>query len=223
MATPAFFKRILQGPNIQWAASRAISAYLSLVKLTSQIEQTRAPVEGPHILALWHGRLLLLPMLRPGPKPLVMLLSLHRDGRTLSKALAMFNILTASGSSSRGGAQGVREMIRFARDGHSLSITPDGPRGPRMQLNGSIIDLARMTGLPILPATMSARRGVNLNSWDRFLLPGLFTTVVIRWGEPIIVTSDGDPAEIGARLNSSMTAIQNEADALVGRTVIEPA
>ena len=66
-------------------------------------------------------------------KPLIALISGHRDGQIISKVGAIFGIQTAVGSSSKGGMRAAREMMRLARDGHSLFVTPDGPRGPRMQ------------------------------------------------------------------------------------------
>lgn len=222
MATPALVKRILRTNVVQWIASGGIALYFKLVQWTARIDRPPFPIEEPYILALWHGRLIMLPMFRNGEKPLIALISSHRDGLIISKTASLFGIQTAAGSSTRGGMRAVRELIRFARGGHSLFVTPDGPRGPRMRINEGILDVARLTGLPILPATMSAGRGVNLNSWDRFLLPGLFTTVVIRWGEPISIGADDDRAEAAARLEAAMTALQNEADTLAGRPLIEP-
>lgn len=222
MATPALVKRILRTNAVQWIASGGIALYFKLVQWTARIDRPPFPIAEPYILALWHGRLIMLPMFRNGEKPLIALISSHRDGLIISKTASLFGIQTAAGSSTRGGMRAVRELIRFARSGHSLFVTPDGPRGPRMRINEGILDVARLTGLPILPATMSAGRGVNLNSWDRFLLPGLFTTVVIRWGEPIAIGADDDRAEAAARLEAAMTALQNEADTLAGRPLIEP-
>lgn len=222
MATPVFVKRVLRTHPVQWIASGGIALYFKLVQWTARIDRQPFPVKEPYILALWHGRLIMLPMFRNGDKPLIALISSHRDGRIISKTASLFGIQTASGSTTRGGMRAVRELIRFAREGHSLFVTPDGPRGPRMRSSEGILDLARLTGLPILPAAMSARRGVNLNSWDRFLLPGLFTTVYIRWGKPIVVSAEDEKSQAIARLDSALIAVQNEADTLASRPLIEP-
>jgi lysophospholipid acyltransferase (LPLAT)-like uncharacterized protein len=39
-----------------------------------------------------------------------------------------------TGSSSKGGAHALREMIRLLKRGFRIGITPDGPRGPRMRV-----------------------------------------------------------------------------------------
>lgn len=222
MATPAIVKRMLRTTIVQWIISVPIAIYFHLVNRTNIVDRPPFPIPEPYILAMWHGRLVMLPMFRNGKKPLIALISGHRDGQIISKVASMFGIRTAVGSTSKGGMRAVRELIRFARAGHSLFVTPDGPRGPRMHINEGILDLARLTGLPILPTTMSARHGVNLNSWDRFFLPGFFATVVIRWGEPIYVGPDDDRTEAAARLEAALTAVQNEADTLAGRSLIEP-
>jgi len=222
MATPALVKRVLRTDFVQWIASGGIALYFKLVQWTARLDKPPFPIAEPYILALWHGRLIMLPMFRNGDKPLIALISSHRDGRVISKTASLFGIETATGSTSRGGMRAVRELIRFARDGHSLFVTPDGPRGPRMHSSEGILDLARLTGLPILPAAMSARRGINLKSWDRFLLPGFFTTVVIRWGRPITMGADDDKADVIAKLDAALIGVQNEADALTGRPPIEP-
>ncbi len=133
---------------------QALRAYV----LRLRLDRPAMPIEGPCILAIWHGRLFLVPLLKHGPKPLIALISSHRDGQLISKAAATYGVETAMGSTTRGGMRAARELIRFARAGHSLLMTPDGPRGPRMQASEGILDLARLTGLPILPVSLSASR-----------------------------------------------------------------
>lgn len=222
MATPTIIKRILRSNAAQWTISIPIALYFQMVRLTGTVDRPPFPAEAPLILALWHGRIAMSPLLHSGAKPLIALISGHRDGQIISKVARLFNILTATGSSSQGGMRAVRELVRRAQDGHSLLVTPDGPRGPRMRVDRGIVDLARLTGLPIMPAAMSARRGVAVDSWDRLLLPSFFTTIVIRWGEPIHVGVDDDAAEIAARLEAAMIDLQNLADKIAGRPLIAP-
>jgi lysophospholipid acyltransferase (LPLAT)-like uncharacterized protein len=222
MATPAFVKTIFRSHVAQWIVSGPIALYFHFVNLTGRIDRPPFPIDEPYILAMWHGRLLMLPVFRNRRKSLVALISSHRDGQIISKLGSLFNIKTVEGSSSRGGSRALRELTRFARDGHSLFVTPDGPRGPRMHANDGIIDLARLTGLPILPATMSARRAVMFDSWDRMLVPGLFTDVVIRWGAPITVGADDQKQDLLARLDAALTSVQDEADRIAGRELTAP-
>jgi lysophospholipid acyltransferase (LPLAT)-like uncharacterized protein len=218
MATPQLLKRIVASPPVQWIMSAVGAAYVLLIKWTGPTDRPAPPPGGPFIVAMWHGRLALLHHLRHSQKPLIALISTHRDGQLISKCAWWFDMRTVAGSSSRGGVQAVRELMRLARAGHSLFITPDGPRGPRMQVNEGIVDIARLSGLPILPASISTSRGKFLRTWDRFLVPLPFSRTVIRWGEPIYVTRDSATAEVTARLTASLTAVQESADRAVDRT-----
>lgn len=222
MPTPMIVKRVLRTHAAQWIISVPIAIYFHLVNRTNIVDRPPFPLKEPYILAMWHGRLVMLPMFRNGKKPLIALISGHRDGQIISKVASMFGIKTAIGSSSRGGMRAVRELIRYARNGHSLFITPDGPRGPRMHCSEGILDLARLTGLPILPGSMSARRGIVLNNWDRFLCPGFFSKVVIRWGEPVIIGADETKTAALERLDAALTKAQNDADTAAGRPLITP-
>lgn len=212
MATPKPLKRLLQSNAVQSIASVIGSAYILLVQWTGRLDRPRPPVDGPFILALWHGRLGMLQFLRTGDKPLVALISGHRDGQLISKCAAHFGIVTVTGSSSRGGLRAVRELVRLASQGHSLFVTPDGPRGPRQRVDTGIITLARLTGLPIVPAAVTNSRGFFLKTWDRFFVPGCFGRTIVRWGAPLSLGADADPDLLAQRLQAALITLQDGAD-----------
>src|SRR5262249_54926774 len=134
-----------------------------------------------------------------------------------------YNIQTVIGSTTRGGAIAIRQLIRLAHEGHCLCIMPDGPRGPRMHVSKGIIEIARLSGLPVLPAAIATSRGKELDTWDRFLVPVPFSRVDVRWGEPIVVTRDSIVAEEALRLEAALTSLQQAADRAVDRPPVEPA
>lgn len=222
MATPVFVKGVLRSQAVQSLISLIGAFYILLIRWSGRIDRPALPIKGPYILALWHGRLGMLAFLR-GETPLTALISGHRDGQLISKCAGHFDITTVTGSTSRGGMRAVRELVRLARDGHSLFITPDGPRGPRMHVNNGILDLARLTGLPILPVSIGASRGHVMQTWDRFLVPLLFSRIVIRWGEPIAVGAQSDVMETRATLESALISLQHRVDTELGRPLTEPA
>jgi lysophospholipid acyltransferase (LPLAT)-like uncharacterized protein len=215
MATPELLKRFASSPAVQWLGSGIGAAYVLLVRWTSRIDRPPPPPGGPFIIALWHGRLAMLHQLRFGDRALVALISGHRDGQLISKCAWYYGIRTVTGSTTRGGSGAIRQMIRLARQGHSLFITPDGPRGPRMRVNKGIVDIARLSGLPILPAAIGSSRRKELDTWDRFQVPKPFSRIGIRWGEPIHVARDSDAETIGARLEATLTSLQRAADQAV--------
>jgi lysophospholipid acyltransferase (LPLAT)-like uncharacterized protein len=216
VATPRVIKQILSGQAVQWLLSAAAAGYVRVVRWTSGLDRPEPPPGGPFILATWHSRLLLLADLRHG-RPLTALISGNRDGQLISKIASFYGIRSVGGSSSRDGSKALRELIRLARAGHSLYITPDGPRGPRMKVQPGVIGIARMTGLPILPASASATRGFEGRSWDRFFVPYPFGRIIIRWGEPIVIARDSDPDAELAKIETVLTALQERADDAAGR------
>jgi len=217
MPTPRVLKRIMASEPVQWIASAIGAGYVLIVRWTSRIDRPAPPTPGPFIIAMWHGRLAMLHLLRFGELPLIALISGHRDGQLISKCAWHYNIKTVTGSSSRGGIGAARKLIRLAREGHCLFITPDGPRGPRMHVNENVLDLSRLTGLPILPVAISTSGGKEIGTWDRFLVPQPFSRIAVRWGEPLRVGRDDDPSVVRARLEANLNALQRAADRAVDR------
>ena len=139
------------------------------------------------ICAFWHGRLLMMPFTYPG-KPVAILISQHRDGEYISRIATIFGFRVIRGSATRGGIRAFKQMIRaYKEEGLNLVITPDGPKGPRAQVKSGVIELAKLTGAPIVPVTFSAARRRFLKSWDAFLIPLPFSRAVYIWGDPVYV------------------------------------
>jgi lysophospholipid acyltransferase (LPLAT)-like uncharacterized protein len=223
MATPRLLKQLGSSQPFQWVLSAIGAGYVLLVRWTSRIDRPPPPAGGPFIIALWHGRLAMLHQLRFGERALVALISGHRDGQLISKCAWYYGIRAVTGSTTRGGSGAIRQLIRLAREGHSLFITPDGPRGPSMHVNRGIIDIARLSGLPILPAAIGTSGGKELNTWDRFLVPAPFSRISIRWGEPLRVARESDAAVASEHLEAALTRLQLSVDDAVDRRTMKPA
>ncbi|MCW5798203.1 MAG: lysophospholipid acyltransferase family protein [Nitrospira sp.] len=102
------------------------------------------------ILAFWHAQQLMMPLAIPGLKAHI-LISQHRDGELICRIVARFGLDAVRGSSTRGGAEAFRRLVRLGRSGGNLVLTPDGPKGPRQVAKVGVVQLARATGLPIIP------------------------------------------------------------------------
>jgi len=147
------------------------------------------------IFAFWHGRLLMMPFAYAG-KPAAILISQHRDGEYISRIAKIFGFQVIRGSATRGGVRAFKQMIRAIKGGLNLVITPDGPKGPRAQVKSGVIELAKLTGAPIVPVSFSAARRGFLKSWDAFLLPLPFSRAVYVWGEPMYVEPTATKEEV---------------------------
>ncbi len=143
------------------------------------------------IFAFWHSRLLALTYTHRS-RGVAVLVSRHQDGELITRVIARLGFVTARGSSTRGGEEGLREMIEWAGRGHLLAITPDGPRGPAEQVKAGLVYLASRSGLPVVPAAAAASPVWRLRSWDRFRIPPPFARVVVAYASPIFVPPDLD-------------------------------
>ena len=139
---------------------------------------------GPTVYAFWHGRLLVPTGVLTGMGTAVMI-SRHADGEVVARIVERLGSRTVRGSSSRGGATALMEMVEILRAGGSGTFTPDGPRGPREVAQPGAVFAASRAGVPLVPLGAAARRAWELRSWDRFLVPKPFTRVAIVIGEPL--------------------------------------
>jgi len=187
----------------------------------------------PFIIAFWHGRLLILPAMWPTTAKISMLISMHRDGELIARAIGYFGHGTVRGSAAkagsnkdRGGVAALRGMLKALKANEYVGITPDGPRGPRMRATDGIVTVARVSGVPIIPCSYSAGTRRVLGTWDRFIIPLPFTRGVIVWGEPIYIARDADPAALEtARLavEAGLNGVTAAADGAMGVDPVEPA
>jgi lysophospholipid acyltransferase (LPLAT)-like uncharacterized protein len=154
------------------------------------------------------------------------LISEHRDGQLISRALTSLGVATVVASSRDGGAAALRSMHRLLAGGESVGITPDGPRGPRMRAKPGAIKAAQLSGVPILPVSGAVGRRRILGTWDSFCLALPFSRGVIQWGEPIEVPRHADDAELERlrlRLEDHLNRLTAEADRRFGQAAIAPA
>jgi lysophospholipid acyltransferase (LPLAT)-like uncharacterized protein len=138
----------------------------------------------PTVYAFWHGRLIMPTAVFTGYGMTVMI-SRHADGETVARISEGLGNLTVRGSSSRGGATALMEMVEALRGGCSGVFTPDGPRGPREEAQAGAVFAASRAGVPLVPLGAAAANAWELRSWDRFRIPKPFSRVVLVHGEPI--------------------------------------
>ncbi|MCG6157140.1 lysophospholipid acyltransferase family protein [Rubinisphaera margarita] len=138
------------------------------------------------LYCIWHD-ILLMAIFCGKPEHMSALVSRHQDGSYLADLLKMVGLVPIRGSSSRGGSQAVKKCLEAAAAYH-ISITPDGPRGPRHELKPGIVFLASQSGRGIVPVTSRARRYWRIQGrWTDMLIPKPFTKVVIATDDPIFV------------------------------------
>ena len=176
------------------------------------------PGGGRCIYAFWHARLLPL-CFTHRDRDIVVLVSRHRDGELIARIVARLGFDPARGSSTRGGEEALREMLRLAGGGRLLAISPDGPRGPACVVKPGLAYLASRTGFPVIPVAAAAARGWRLKSWDRFLIPAPFTRLTVAHGAAHAVPAGLDEEQLEAwrlRLQEAIEGVTAEVDRRVG-------
>ena len=183
---------------VPWLAAglmRCLSRLLRTVHV-GRVYPERCWARGERIIvAFWHGRLLMMPFVYPG-KPGAILISQHRDGEYIGRIATRLGFEVIRGSATRGGMRALKQIIRAIKGRLNLVITPDGPQGPRAKVKSGIIEMARLTGAPVVPVSFSTSRRRFLKSWDAFLVPVPFSRAVYIWGEPIYVPRTATKDEV---------------------------
>lgn len=182
-----------------------------------RIDLGTARVPGrPRIYAHWHGDELLLVGTNSGTGMAVMA-SRSRDGELMRRVLEWFGYRVVRGSSSRGGAGGLKGLIDCVRhEGRDASLAVDGPRGPRGVVKPGILSLAQATGCEIVPGAGAANsKYVFKNAWNRCYLPLPLARCVIVLGESLSVPKDCPPETFEAlrsELERRLQATKAEAE-----------
>ena len=143
-----------------------------------------------HFFCSWYMRRLIQRGIKLG-----FLISPSRDGDIPAKFAKAWGGVVIRGSTTRTGAQAMRDMYRIiVKDGVSPVTTSDGPQGPIHVFKLGDILLSQLTQAPLLPLAYAASRAWQLGSWDKFLIPKPFAKIVITIGEPVTIPK-GLPAE----------------------------
>ncbi len=171
----------------------------------------------PILFALWHGRMF-LSIQAHRREGIVTMASRSKDGEIIARWLERNGYSVVRGSSTRGGSQALREMVRRVRAGATAALTVDGPTGPPRVVQPGIVHLARLTGAWILPITYSSDRPRFLASWDRYLTPMPFSKNVVLYGQAFPIERETKDAEALDRIARALDDATQEADRLTGTT-----
>lgn len=173
--------------------------------------------EDRFIYCVWHDQLL-IPIFGGKHRHTAALVSQAQDGGFVATGLRSAGIRPVRGSTSRGGALAMRQLIREAEGSH-IVMTPDGPRGPRRELSAGVVFLASHSGRAIVPAAFTCERGWRFGvGWTDLLVPKPFSKVHLLTGEPIHIAPDADLRSELARVAAAMLAMNDRGDALALRT-----
>lgn len=148
---------------------------------------------GTRVYCMWHRSLLSIAY-HFRKRRIAILISPSFDGELIARTIGWVGYTPVRGSSSRGGASGLLGMQRALEEGRCnyAAFTCDGPRGPVYHAKPGGVMLAQQAGGGVGVFYAAPMHAWELRSWDRFLIPKPFTTVVLRWEMPVAVSRELD-------------------------------
>lgn len=151
----------------------------------------------PYVLVCWHEALLPV-MWHHRRRGIAAVISEARDGGYLAAFADILGYGVIRGSSTRSGHRALLGAIRALRRGIPVGITPDGPLGPPRVVKPGAVSAAQQGRAVVLPVHAVARPTWRARSWDRFLVPRVFSRVRVAYGTAF---------EVGAGPSALETAV----------------
>jgi lysophospholipid acyltransferase (LPLAT)-like uncharacterized protein len=158
------------------------------------IEETLAAGNATLVVG-WHEMFLIACCELRHHEPYVMI-SQSRDGTRVTRIAERLGWRVVRGSSSRGGAKALLQMIRVLHEPVLAGHLVDGPRGPRRELKPGLVALAQRSGAVLIPGLYVVRRKWSAPSWDRLQVPYPFALCVRYDLPPRCVRKDLDEDEV---------------------------
>jgi lysophospholipid acyltransferase (LPLAT)-like uncharacterized protein len=158
------------------------------------------------IYTFWHNRVFLATYFWQ-KRRIVVMTSQSFDGEYIARFIQRFGYGAARGSSTRGAVGAIIEMARLMRAGSPTAFTIDGPKGPRYVAKMGAVLLAKKTGQPILPFTITARHWEAKRSWDGFQVPLPFSRARVNLAPPMYVPADADESSLAAKRDQLQAAL----------------
>ncbi len=162
---------------------RLLSATIRLERLPDRYLAPGRPL----ILSCLH-RDILPAIMHVKPARPALLVSLSPDGDILIRTLGRRHYRFVRGATGEEGNRAFMGLVRELDRGHSVGVAVDGPKGPFGAIQDGVLQLARLTGVAILPLVARAERARTLSTWDHTVVPYPFSRVEFDHG-PLLTVS----------------------------------
>ncbi len=145
----------------------------------------------------WHGKSLLFANYFR-KRGYWVIISNSNDGDMQNMVFTKLGFQTIRGSTAREGVRAALQAVKRLKEGGTMAITPDGPRGPSGVVQGGVMLMATKAGAGLVPVGISARKALYVRSWDRYMFPYPFTRARMIFGEPMFVPEGASDEEVEA-------------------------
>ncbi len=168
---------------------------LNFVSKTWRYKFTGTLPTSPSIIIFWHESLLASWKFLSKFKPIAVV-SPSKDGELLTKLLAKWDYKFIRGSSDKQSKQVMQDIQEMAKE-NIVTITPDGPRGPKRKLKAGAVVAAYRSQVPMQFATISCKyMFIFKKSWDNFQIPLPFSKIFINLSSPISINANSERTDI---------------------------
>lgn len=227
-------KKIADSPRFNRTVEGLVAAYVRFAFRTSRwrregFEGMDACVRNgePVIFVVWHQRLIMAPFLfDTSLGRICALTSAARAGRMAGQILVRLGFETIPMASRQRHVALSREVLRRTKEGCSIGIAADGPRGPARVSSTVPVVWARMTGCRVFTVAFAERRVIKLPTWDKQMLPLPFSRGVLlcrEWqGDVPKKPTDEEAEALRLSIESSLDQITDAADDAAGRAPERP-
>lgn len=124
-----------------------------------------------------------------------LMISKSKDGEIIAGVAIRTGWGAIRGSSTHGGREAMRELIKKLGETMLAGHIVDGPQGPAGVVKNGLIAIAHATDSVIVPFYVSADRAWYFKSWDRFFLPKPFSHVTLKFDDMIRLSPTTDETE----------------------------
>jgi lysophospholipid acyltransferase (LPLAT)-like uncharacterized protein len=224
-------KRFGAASAVSWALTALVRIWFGTVRVEllnrERFEKFALdPATGNIVAGVWHRNALFLFYFFRTLGPRGVMISRSKDGDIVAHVARRFGYTTMRGSSSKGGARALRQMIAYMKETHEKRLcgTPvDGPRGPARIVKKGMLAVAKEAGVLFVSVACSGTRVLTFyKAWDKSMIPLPFSKMVIDFGEPFRVAADADEADMETlrlRAEQSLNDMTDNLDRICGYTV----
>jgi lysophospholipid acyltransferase (LPLAT)-like uncharacterized protein len=170
-----------------WPICIALSAWILSLRHIASVRIDGTPYRaGPSVYVVWHRySVLAVALLPPILHPLVALGNTAPHVRALRYTVRLTGTGVVPGSASHRAQEALEQLAQELRNGASVMVVVDGPRGPVYHAKPGCVRLAQAAGVPIVPVALGGRGFSHVRNWDRMLLPWPVNRFAVRFGEAI--------------------------------------
>ena len=190
---------------VEWPLALTLFAASWLIRTTSRMTIDGDEPRGAAVYVNWHRfQSLMIPI--HGSRRRWMLVSPAPQLTVIARFCRLCGLQLVRGASGERGKEAHDELKDLLRRGESIALAVDGPHGPVFKAKPGCLDLARSTGVPIVPVAYRANRTHEFRwRWDHTLMPLPFARITVVYGAP--VTAEGPDEEILASVERALNAL----------------